>query len=179
MKKCLAVLFTLFLAHAHAGVLIEPVVGYNFAKFEFPESDSFSASGPSFGGRIGYQQLGFQLGVDYLNSTLSHDEDDFDDFSMGEWTGFVGFEFPILLRVYAGYILSATASSENDDGDKVELTKGSGMKAGLGFTMLPFVDINVEYRKGTFDELEIAGVEVDGGTDYQSIMVGLSLPLNL
>ena len=46
-----------------AALLIEPVVGYNFgSKFtigEGSDTDSYSGgSGPSFGGRLGYQQLG-------------------------------------------------------------------------------------------------------------------------
>jgi len=180
MKKLLLTLLILIASQAHAGILVEPVIGYNFAKLDVKELDTdFTARGPAFGGRLGYQKLGFQLGVDYLNSTLSHSEDDLDDVGLSEWAGFVGFEFPILLRVYAGYILSATANTEQDNGDKVELTKGSGMKAGLGFTMLPFVDINLEYRKGTFDQVEVDGVESDDGATYESVMVGLSLPLNL
>lgn len=172
----------LFFANtARADILIEPVIGYNFGtKIEIGEgsdTDSYSGgSGPSFGGRLGYTQLGFQLGLDYLSSSIDMDDKDFDkNIDTSEWAAFVGFEFPIMLRVYAGYIFSATGETEASD-IKVEMSKGSGYKAGLGFTGLPFVDINIEYRAGTFDEIEYAGTESDDTADYKSIMLGLSLP---
>ena len=177
--------FTLLIltSTSQAAVLIEPVVGYNFgSKFtigEGSDTDSYSGgSGPSFGGRLGYQQLGFQLGLDYLKSSIDMDDNDFDkNIDMSEWAAFVGFEFPIMLRVYAGYIFSATGETEATSDIKVEMSKGSGYKAGLGFTGLPFIDINFEYRAGTFDEIEYAGTESDDTADYKSIMLGLSIPI--
>ena len=153
-----AQLFILILAFliikpASAGLLIEPVVGYNVAKFgvDNPSYDEEKAIGPSFGGRLGYQKLGFQLGLDYLHSSLDVDDNAFkENVTSNEWAGFVGFEFPVLLRVYAGYIFAATGESKLTGNQKLELSEGSGMKLGVGFTGLPFVDINFEYRKGTF-----------------------------
>lgn len=170
-----------FIGPVKAALLIEPVVGYNLgSKLEFEGGNSYSGgSGAAFGGRLGYQQLGFQLGVDYLNSTLDMDDNDIGkDVKMSEWAGFIGFEFPILLRVYAGYIFSATGDSELNGAD-LELKKGSGTKVGLGFTGLPFVDINLEFRQGTFDEAKLGSATIDDKTDYQSYLISLSLPFNL
>ncbi len=188
----IAQLFILILAFliikpASAGLLIEPVVGYNFQDFKINKSplNEEKSTGTSYGGRLGYQKLGFQLGLDYLNSTLNVDESDYKSpLKTSEFAGFVGFEFPILLRAYAGYIFSATGSTTADYSDgkgkqKVELSNGSGMKAGIGFTMLPFVDINVEYRKGTFSDLKMGTTKETKDTDYSSIMVGISLPFVL
>jgi opacity protein-like surface antigen len=182
LLSALAFSILILSTQSQAAVLIEPVVGYNFgSKFtigEGSDTDSYSGgSGPSFGGRLGFQQLGFQLGVDYLNSSIDMDDNDFDkNIDMSEWGAFVGFEFPIFLRVYAGYIFSATGETEVAD-TKVDLSKGSGYKAGLGFTALPFVDINLEYRAGTFDEIKSGGSESDDTADYKSIMIGLSIPI--
>lgn len=164
-----------------AGVLIEPLLGYNLgSKIDFDGEDYSGGSGRAFGGRLGYQNLGFQLGVDYLNSTIDMDDNDFDDdVKLSEWGGFVGFEFPILLRVYAGYIFSATGETKNGDGVKTEMTDGSGAKFGVGFTGLPFVDINLEYRKGSFSEWEVGNVDGDGEVDYSSYMISISLPFVL
>ncbi len=170
----------LFFANtARADILIEPVVGYNFnAVADFEDGERYSGgTGPSFGGRLGYQNLGLQLGVDYLNSSLDMDDEDFDkNIDTSEWAAFVGFKFPILLRVYAGYIFSATGETEDAANNEYEFSKGSGYKAGIGFTGLPFININLEYRTGTFDEIKIDGDESDSTADYQSIMLGLSLP---
>lgn len=170
-----------FVAPVKAALLVEPVVGFNLgSKLEFDGGESYSGgSGAAFGGRLGYQQLGFQLGVDYLRSGLNMDDNDFDkDVTMSEWAGFIGFEFPILLRVYAGYIFAATGETEYNNVD-LELKKGSGTKVGLGFTGLPFVDINLEFRQGTFDEYKLGNATVDDKTDYQSYLISLSLPFNL
>ncbi len=168
----------------HAGLLLEPVIGYSLGKFETdsPGSSEDKAAGPSVGGRIGYQNLGFQLGLDYLRSNLSVDDNDFkEDLVSNEFAGFVGFEFPILVRVYAAYIFSATSESDVDLGlgagkEALELNDGSGVKFGVGFTLLPFLDINVEYRKGQYSELKIGSTKTDTDTDFSAVMIGVSLP---
>jgi hypothetical protein len=166
-----------FTHQADAALLIEPVLGYNLgAKIE-SDDGSNKGSGPAFGGRLGYQYLGFQIGADYLNSRLNLDDWN-KDLDLTEWAGFVGFEFPILLRVYAGYIFSATGEGKIE-GIKAELNNGSGTKVGLGFTPLPFIDINLEMRQATFDEGKIGGVKIDGKTDYRTYMISLSLPFTL
>jgi hypothetical protein len=182
----LAQLFILIVAFfmlgtAKAGLLVEPLIGYNVNyKFQTDDASEDKGSGLGYGGRLGYQNLGFQLGLDYLKSSIGPDSNDYKkDLSTSEWAGFVGFEFPILLRVYAGYIFAATGETEYDDGTNkgdLELSDGSGMKFGIGFTGLPFVDINVEYRKGTFGEYKFGGAKVDKDTDYSSLLLSLSLP---
>lgn len=177
-----------FSSYSQAALLIEPVIGYSFSKAETKDEtsggvtidgDSYKGSGGSFGGRLGYQNFGFQLGVDYLRSSIDIDDSDFDqNLAISEWAGFVGFEFPVLFRAYAGYIFSATGESKIND-EKIEFTKGSGMKVGLGFTGLPFIDINFEYRKGKFGEFETVNETFDEGTSYEAFMIGLSLPLNI
>lgn len=186
----IAQLFILILAFliikpASAGVLIEPVLGYNFGKFDVDTAgfDSESMTGPAIGGRIGYQNLGFQLGLDYLRSTMDIDNNDYkEDATISEFAAFVGFEFPILLRAYAGYIFSASGETEADFGtgkDDVKLEDGSGVKLGLGFTLLPFVDINLEYRKGSFDEWKFGSQKIDDKVDYSAYMIAVSLPFVL
>lgn len=163
---------------ANAGVLIEPVLGYSMGSFEGEVTESEKLSGPSFGGRLGYQKLGFQLGLDYLNSNLDVDNKEYSSLKTSEWAGFIGFEFPILVRLYAGYIFSATGSTKFEGGD-LDLQKGSGTKFGIGFTGLPFVDINFEYRTSTFDEIKFDGEKSDISTDFNTYMISFSLPFVL
>lgn len=184
----IARLFILVLAFfiikpASAGLLLEPVLGYSMLtrlKTDTPGQGSEKGAGPSLGGRIGYQNLGFQLGLDYLRTTYNMKNDDFkDDLNASEWAGFVGFEFPVLLRVYAGYIFSANGESQVGNGTKVTVSEGSGMKFGVGFTGLPFIDINLEYRRGTYSEFKVGGVKSNVDTDFNAYMISLSLPFVL
>jgi Outer membrane protein beta-barrel domain len=180
-----AQLFILILAFliinpARAGLLVEPVLGYSFATME--GNENLDLNGTSYGGRLGYQNLGFQLGLDYLSSGLSVDDNDYkSDFNTTEFAGFVGFEFPILLRVYAGYIFQATGETDLTIAsikNTLEYDQGSGTKLGVGFTGLPFVDINFEYRKGKLSNGKWGALEVDD-LDYSTYMVGISLPFVL
>jgi hypothetical protein len=183
----LLALILVFATPTKAEILIEPLVGYSLgSKVEIEDGENYSgASGPSFGGRLGYQKLGFQLGLDYLNSNINMDDDDFkSNVKTNEWAAFVGFEFPILIRAYAGYIFSATGESEkyNDSvlgRQTLKLEGGSGLKVGVGFTLLPFLDINVEMRQGTFTDNKIGSTSFDKDVKYSSYMVGLSLPFAL
>lgn len=176
------ILAFLVITPAKAGLLLEPVLGYSMGKFEIDGADTSEekTNGVSMGGRLGYQNLGFQLGIDYLRSSLNVDDNDFkEDLVTSEWALFAGFEFPILLRVYAGYIFSATGESETDTGsgrEDLKFSDGTGMKLGVGFTGLPFVDINVEYRKGTYGEDKIGATKSERDTDFSAVMIGVSLP---
>ena len=180
----LSLLITLafiFTNESKAALLLEPVVGYNIGtKVDFESGENYTGgSGTAFGGRVGYQNFGLQLGLDYLNSSIDMDDADIDDnISLTEWAGFIGYEFPVLLRVYAGYIFSAAGSTESN-GNDWDLIEGSGTKLGVGFTGLPFIDINVEYRAGSFDNYEINGTKQNKEVNYQSIMLGLSLPFTI
>lgn len=173
--------FTMTLS-AQAALLLEPLVGYSLAsKVDIEDGESYSGGmGPSFGGRLGYQKLGFQIGLDYLHSEIDQDDKDIkENVSLDEWAAFVGFEFPILFRVYGGYIFSATGETEFAGGNKVDLKSGTGFKAGVGFTLLPFLDINVEYRKGTFDEFKAGAFKSENNIDYNAYMISLSLPFTI
>ncbi len=185
----LIILFFAISQTAQASVLIEPLVGYNFSsKAKIDDDDNqnaYSGAGGAFGGRLGYQKLGFQLGVDYLHSSLDMDDKDFDkNLTLNEWGGFVGFEFPILLRVYAGYIFSASGTSKfkdkNDDIQELDLKSGSGTKFGIGFTGLPFLVINLEYRAGSVNEYKLGDTNYDDDKiTYSSYLMSLSIPINL
>lgn len=173
---------------AKASILIEPLVGYSMAaKVEVENYKTYSGgSGLSYGGRFGYQNLGFQLGVDYLKSTLDMDHKHFkNDFESSEFAGFIGYEFPILLKVYAGYIFSGQAESKGFVNptttlvQKADFNGGTGGKLGVGFTILPFLDINLEYRQLTYDEFNLGGVKRIEEVNYSAYLLSVSLPFNI
>jgi hypothetical protein len=176
------VLAFLIIKPASAGLLIEPLVGFSKGELitdsALSGKDNWDFTGMSYGGRLGYQQLGFQLGLDYLNSNNNVDDSDWDSYKGSEWAGFVGFEFPVLLRVYAGYIISATGEAEYQN-LKVDFMEGTGSKFGIGFTGLPFVDINLEYRSITYGDAELGGTKLGREQTYDAYMLSLSLPFVL
>lgn len=197
MQRFLGLLLfsSLFAFNASAELLLEPVVGYSLGlSGKVHEADAsgggtvvenkFSGGGGvSYGGRLGYQKLGFQVGLDYLHSTINPDDKAFkSNLDINEWAAFVGFEFPILFRVYGAYIFSADGQGKYDTGssfEKLTLKDGSGFKAGLGFTLLPFLDINFEYRNTTFGEWKAGSTKVEGDVDANIYMIGLSLPFTI
>ena len=185
MKTIIALFIALVISPAQAALLVEPLIGYSFnVKSSSPETDDLTksetsgGSGVGYGGRLGYQNFGFQVGLDYLASSLDMNDKDFDkNFDTSEWAGFVGFKFPVLLRVYAGYIFSATGETKDDTSGKVSYAGGSGPKFGVGFTGIPFLAVNLEYRNLTFDEIKFAGTKYKVDTDVSALFLNLSLPL--
>lgn len=165
----------------HAGLLVEPVLGYTLGQqLDFSGGKDYDGGrGLSYGGRLGYQTGPFQIGADYLQSSIDMNSSDFDENAdITEWAAFVGMEFPILLRAYGGYIFSAEGETEVNNVD-VDLEDGTGFKLGVGFTPLPFLDVNLEYRNGTFDEFKAGGLKVKREVDYEAYMLSISLPLDL
>ena len=152
----------------NAGLLVEPYVGYSISENEWkvasiPVISEYNHA--IIGGRLGYSVLGFSLGVTADMSLADFEVEQVSPASVGpydEWSktdlgAFVGYSFPILLRVYGAYYFSSSlektkdndGDAENDVGDE---WKGGGYAIGLGFTGLPIVALNLEYRKVTYDE---------------------------
>lgn len=169
-----------YVSNSHAGLLIEPLVGFSYGKlnseFSGSSTDASGIKGASYGGRLGYQNFGLQLGLDYLSSNMTYDADD-NKFKTSEFGGFIGYEFPVLLRVYAGFVFSGTGEAV-DNSTTTDFKGGTGPKIGVGLTLLPFLDFNVEYRSITYKEEDL-GSGVNLNVDYNAVMVGFSLPFVL
>lgn len=170
-----------FTQTAQAELLIEPVLGWSANQhYNLSRGENYtSGNGVSYGGRLGFQKAGFQVGADFLQSSIDMSSHDFNNnVDSTEWAGFVGFEFPVLFRVYAGYIFSAEADSDLNR-TTVKFEDGTGGKIGLGFTLLPFVDLNLEYRRGTYDKTKIGGFDSNQDTDFEALMFSVSLPVTI
>ncbi len=182
-----SVMTLLLTGFSHAGILIEPLAGYNVSsKFD----DEGGGRGFAYGGRVGFQAAGFQLGVDYLKSTFTGGdmEEVKNDVETNELGAFVGYRFLFPLRVYAGYIISANSNDieiEQDDGtvDTMKLLKGSGAKFGMSFILFPYVSLNLEMRNTKFKEADLydessdtkfTGEKIDLKTS--AYLVSLSIP---
>src|SRR5262249_2347880 len=140
----LVLLGFMFVAPAvQAGVLVEPYLGYHTGKVKQTGATDITGKGVTFGGRFGYQQMGFSAGLDYMTGKWTNDATPSADISPTDLGFFVGFNFPMMVRVYGVYnfqVKEKVSSSAFNVTDE-----GNGIKLGVGFTSLPFVAINLEY----------------------------------
>lgn len=200
MRKILtAILFMSIFSTANAGLLLEPYLGYAISGEGDMTEDgtSFKSeySGLTYGGRVGWSSFGFMGGIDYSLSSYdvetkfnaSTAKDGMDRSQMGI---FVGFKFPVLLRVWGTYFISADmegADAQAVSGAQVfdsrhKLEDGSGFGLGVGLSLMPFVSVNLEYRTIEYDKLSQAGVNVTTITEKMNmdeILLSVSLPIDL
>jgi hypothetical protein len=174
MKQILyALLLTFsFAGTAHADLLLEPYLGYDTGKVE-QGGTSEDLNGVSYGARIGFQRLGFMIGGDVKSGKWKYHSSPSLDVTPQELGVFVGYNFPVMLRVYGVYNFDSQNKYEISSGDlKYE---GTGFKLGVGFTGLPFVSINLEYSNSTFDELN--GRDMTNDMTSKMYGINVSLPL--
>lgn len=181
MKK-LIILMTLTLSlQGFAGVLVEPYMGYGITGFEATDTGSssaveFAVDGQSVGGRLGITMFGFFAALDYEMGSR--------DFELDSGTSSqtlvekdvknqgiaIGWDVPILpIRFWGKYIFS----SEWEEGPT--LWEGKASAIGVGFTMLPIIDINIEVKKYTLD----SGTGSLGEVTGQEVFIGLSAPFDV
>lgn len=185
MKKLLTLLAFITI-QSHASLLLEPYLNYNFGSGDRGTSE-YSTSGPSFGGKIGYQNLGLMLGLDAsmgstdmeVKSPAGTTNYDMDNTRIGL---FAGYDFPVLLRAWVGYFFknSLEFSKTYNGIASGDMYNGSAIELGVGFTPLPLLSVNIGYRMNTWDEYEAASGTTTSLTDnveINEIFVGVSLPL--
>ncbi len=186
-----------FSNQARAGLLIEPYLGFSLAgsgdsTFGTTTYDH-SYSSPTVGGRLGYGMLGFMAGIDYsmqsfdLKSEVGSTTYE-DGVSKNQLGLFVGYELPILLRVWGTYFLSGKIDGDDAQAagtlfdSRYEFSDGGGYALGAGFTGLPFVSINLEYRTLEYDKGELSGANITNYNEklnLSEVMLSVSLPLDL
>lgn len=193
MKRILIAFLFLLSTSAYAGLLIEPYLGFSIGSGEDGENPKteYSQNTPLYGARLGYQVLGFMAGLDYSKGMESEFENKVTggtttkpDATQQTFGIFVGYNLPIMLRAWVSYNFASKISIESgaDVGDEF---KGGGYALGVGFTGLPFVSLNLEYRMNTFDEYKTASTGVTsalngaGEVDYNQILLSVSLPVDL
>ncbi|MDD0853320.1 outer membrane beta-barrel protein [Halobacteriovorax sp. GB3] len=192
MKKLLLVLCATLMVNAQAGVLVEPYLGYRLVSGEDSNSSKteYDYNGSVIGGRLGYQFLGFMGGLDYSRGLGAYELEQKDssgtsknDYTQSSFGLFAGYELPILLRAWVTYWMSNKLEGDSGavNGDEFN---GSGYGLGIGFTGLPFVSLNLEYRNMTYDEFfdKAAGTTTalsgDSEIGMSEILLSVSLPLD-
>lgn len=156
--------------NAQADLLIEPYIGYHAtgeSKSDTDGIDGKDLKGNAFGGRLGYQNLGFMLGLNFQQGALDV-EDISKDLEYTTYGAFIGFNFPVLLRVWGEYVFSGSGELGDVDIDTV-----GGYRLGVGFTALPFVSINLEMSQPKVE------FKNDADGDFNTYLLSISLPITL
>lgn len=173
LSVALSVLGLLLSLNSFAGISIEPLVGYNWiTDFNVDNGKDYNTGyGIGYGGKLGFEKdkkQGLSGGFDYLRSDVNMANNDFDqNVNMEEWGVYLGLKLPVLFKFYGEWIFSATG--DTDIGPvKENLSSGMGWKVGAGCTIIPFIDMNLDYRQLYFDNV-----------DVHAFMFSLSLPIHL
>mgnify|MGYP003685966597 CR=1 FL=1 len=183
MKKQLVLflaLMTVFYSasNAQAGFLIEPFAGIEMGSTsEDNNGDSGDMTGNTMGARVGWQNAGLMAGLDYrmMNWTIEGDPDD-SDASFTQMGLFVGYDFPMMLRLWGTYVFSM--EGEDDDSGN-EITDGSGLNLGIGYKVMPFVSLNLEIGSTKTTKLKSGSNEIDFDLKYNSYLFSVSFPISI
>ena len=181
-----------FSSVGHAGLLIEPHIGYNITGSTSSKSLTVSNAtgtysdsyhGPQYGARLGYQYLGLMGGFSYNHASytlkkVNNATATSVDSKRNDMGVFVGFNAPILFRAWLGYSFSVK-ETKTTSGD---YDKGSATELGLGFTGLPFLSINLEYKMIDYKTFhnDSAGTDSTYSPNRKTneVVLSVSAPLN-
>lgn len=206
MKKLLLMaIFLMASTAANALLWVEPYVGYQLSTDKYTRTNSgilngeyeTAASGAVYGAKVGISSMGFAGGLHYEMGSLGLGDltsasgattsltGDYDTTNIG---AFVTFTMLPLVNLTASYYFSAEREiTANSNASLVgQKSNGNGFGLGAGFTLLPFISINAEFRMLTFDEeTSAAGVVTTyptntyTATDEQSILLSVSVPFDI
>lgn len=163
---------------ANAGLLLEPFAGMEVSSTGDANGTDVDITGSAVGARLGFQNLGFMFGLDARRNSWNLEADSSDgDFTFTQLGLFVGYDFPIMLRVWGNYVFSLNGEDEG----KNKYTEGSGLVLGLGYKVIPFVSVNFEMSntKTTKYKSDTSGNEGDLDYKYSSYLLSVSFPLSL
>lgn len=189
VKNTLFSLLTIILlsSNLQASILLEPHFGVTALGTGTNSATEYSYNGTQYGMKLGYQELGIMVGVDYnlssytweRKTTSTTNNDKFDRTEIG---AFAGYNFPILVRAWAGYYFSHTAKDQESagatgNGQKYE---GSATELGLGYTGLPFLSLNVVYRMISISKsINTSNISSSASISNSEIVLGISAPFTL
>lgn len=188
---CLLGLFTL-IPESKAGLYLEPSLGYSLGTLEtgLDSDGDYSAKGPAFGLKLGASIIPMVFvaaDVMYLMTDFDAKKDGVEN-ADGKSTlaGLtVGLNLPILLRFWASYFFYNKFDLKDSDG--TQKLSGSAIKLGVGYSLAPYVALNLEYLLSSYSKYkDVSGNETDlplsiGGDSfdpkYNTFILSLGIPL--
>ncbi len=162
---------------AHAGLLLEPYVGYDsgqWSKSSNCTTCSAHQSGATYGARVGVESMGFMLGGDAMSGSWTDQYSPNDSETPTSVGAFVGYDGP-LMRMYFGYGIASSLKQTRVGYE--DTYSGTDYKIGIGFHLVPLIAINFEYIDATYTKDSNGPLSAN----VTSKMYGacLSIPVNL
>lgn len=178
---------------AHAGLLVEPYLGYMLGDNKWKLSGDTTEYTDSFGGaayglRLGYKFMLPWVALDYTgysgkakNGIPGGEDYDYSGNTLG---AVVGVDLPVMFRFWGGYGFQNNMTKKKYIGGLDFKFTGNYTKLGVGFKGFPLVSINAEYIMNKFDKVDVgAGVanvdSVFSTYDANLLMLSVSMPFNL
>lgn len=181
------------MSSANALLYVEPYAGYRMASFDLTVAGrnlEYAQSGVGYGARLGtsliplitvglqYELGSYALDLDTDGVTSSLDNDEYDSTHMGIFAAFTSLP---LINVWGSYFFDSSLERTAGTNNVGNTFNGSGYGVGAGFTGLPFLSINLDYRMFTYDELETAAgvtttLDADSERDVTEVMLSISSP---
>ncbi len=159
-------------APAQADILLEPYGGYYTGDWE-QGTTSHDLKGLAFGGRLGFQHMGFMAGLDYMTGMWKDDDNPSRDVTPTDLSIFVGYNFPAMVRIYGAYGLDSELKFKANN--TVAKWTGNTLKFGIGFTFFPMVSLNLETIRGDYDEVNGQSAT----TKRETVLYGFSVSVPL
>ena len=196
MKKIvLSLMFSVafLLQQAHGIVFLEPYGGLGIGNGKAVNQER--GNGLFFyGAKLGGKAPTFQAGILSERAKISNDEggqtyiEDYNTTSFGVFmtasfgiiTG--GVQYFTYAQASGGSWVGINSNSSQTLFGPVELRDGSGYGFELGFTLLPYVNVNLYYRNYDFKHLRTSGT-INGTSDSDSSLnfyaIGISFPYEI
>lgn len=193
MKYLFLIVFTVVVTqkNAVAGVMLEPYAGTLLnsegTNNKCSSNCSDEISGNVFGLKVAFKQLGFSAGLDYQMTagTTQNEASGSTEFDLtgSEYGIHFGYDFPIMLRLYATYWLNSEYTSKSGSTEST-LKGASGYTLGVGYSILPMVALNLEMKTLNYSELEVdvSGVTTsfdDRDYDVNIMALKVSFPISI
>ncbi len=187
----IGIAFVLFLkmADAFGGYVVEPYLGYVHGEYNSKhDSTKHQYDSFAFGSRVGKRYMGFDGGLDFTFSMptmeqrlpVQNDPSKTDYFGWGIGP-YIGYQFPILLRVWGSYFLYNSFTARTGTRDDSLTGRGYALGVGYQLSFIPKLDVfaNLELRK-----LEITKVEDEGSGEIHhtknpitEVLLSISVPI--
>lgn len=185
MKTILIFALLLVGAQSQAAFLFEPNLGYAVSGNLDPGPPiTYTFSGLEYGARLGYDAMGLQVGAGYKGMLETEYAPSVGSqkpkVSGTQYAAFLGYQFPVMVRILAEYIFLDYGNSKLSPSDLTY--KGSGYRIGAHYSVIPMLNIGMEYYAITYTEVKdnVSGVSASLSTQQKknAIVIIASVPIS-
>lgn len=154
--------------------VLEPYLGYERGYLTQKGIPEITTMGACYGARLGARFIGIGFGLDYLigseSATQSGQKSDFKPTELGF---FLNYKVMSSFVLYGTYLLSAKAKVQSSSNPSD--FSGSGYKLGVGWAVLPYLDINLELFNRTYTTY--GGSSISNSLLSSTVGLSLSFPI--